>query len=95
MQCTKQPEGSVPCGYACEYLIGCEKFNNSWRQLQKSQTWWENQTIDQMTVTQTVADIFKFVADQCCHVDGQFFYTGSELARDEKFRSYATGEPAV
>ena len=84
MQCAKQLEGSVLCGYyACEYLRACGKFNNSWRQLQKFQSWWENETIDQRTITQTVADICKFVTDQCCHVDGQ--YTGSELAREEKF----------
>jgi hypothetical protein len=27
----------------------------------------------------------KFVTDQCCHVDGQFFYIGSELATEERF----------
>ena len=86
MQCAKQPEGSVLCGYyACEYLRACGKFNNSWRQLQKSQSWWEKETIDRRNITQTVADICKFVTDQCCHVDGRFFYIGSELATEERF----------
>ena len=86
MQCAKQPEGLVLYGYyACEYLKACGKFNNSWRQLQKSQSWWENETIDQRTITQIVTNICKFVTYQCCHVDGQFFYTKSELAREDKF----------
>jgi len=31
------------------------------------------------------ANICKFITDQYCHVVRQFFYTGSELAREEKF----------
>jgi len=70
MQCAKQPEGLVLCGYySSEYLRACEKFNNSWWQLQKSQSCWENKMIDQRTITPIVADICKFVTDQCCHVD--------------------------
>ena len=45
----------------------------------------EKETIDRRNIKQTVGDICKFVTDQCCHVDGQFFYIGSELATEERF----------
>ena len=52
----------------------------------------EKEMIEQRAIMQTIADICKFVTDQCCHVDGQFFYTGSELAREkfEKLRNWRT-----
>jgi len=47
------------------------------------------------TITQTIVDIYKFITDQYCPVEEQFFYTGSKLAREEKFeklRSWRTND---
>jgi hypothetical protein len=86
MQCAKQPEGSVFCGYyTCEYLRACGRYSKSWRQLKKSQWWWEREKIDHKTITRTVGDICKFVTDECCHVGGTFFYEESELGTEEKY----------
>ena len=41
--------------------------------------------MDKRIITQIVADICKFVTDECCHVGGKFFYTESELATKEKY----------
>jgi len=41
--------------------------------------------VDKRIITQIVADICKFVTDECCHVGGKFFYTESELATKEKY----------
>jgi hypothetical protein len=86
MQCAKQPEGSLLCGYyTCEYLRACGRFNQSWWQLKKSQSWWWNERIDHNTITNTIADICKFVIDECAHVGGTFFYNESNLGTDEKY----------
>jgi hypothetical protein len=84
MKCAKQPEGSVLCGYyTCEYLRAYERFSKSWRQLKKSQRWWEREKIDHKTITRIVGDICKFVMDECCHVGGTFFYDESELGTEK------------
>ena len=41
--------------------------------------------VDNSTITQIVSDICKVVTDECCHVDGKFFYAESELAMEEKY----------
>jgi hypothetical protein len=41
--------------------------------------------VDRKSITRTVADICKFVTDECGEVGGKFFYLGSEYARDPKF----------
>jgi hypothetical protein len=89
VQCTKQPPGTVVCGYyACEYLRACSRFSHSWRQLKKAQRWWEKEKIDHKSITQTIADICKFIMDSCVQVGETFFNTESELATEkyEKFR---------
>lgn len=84
--CAKQPEGSLLCGYyTCEYLRACEGYSHSWRQLKKSIGWWRRERVDHATITQTVSNICKFVTDECCHVEGTFFYAESELAMEDKF----------
>jgi hypothetical protein len=74
------------CGYyACEYLRACRHFSHSWRQLKKSLDWWRKKNVDRKSITRTVADICKFVTDECGEVGGKFFYMGNELAIDPKF----------
>ena len=86
MQCTKQPEGSLLCGYyACTYLRACEAYRRSWQLLKKSLAWWKRSRVDHSTITQTISNICKFVTDECCYVDGKFFDTDSELATEEKY----------
>ena len=86
MQCAKQPEGSVLCGYyACTYLRACGAYNRSWWQLKKSLAWWKRSRVDHSTITQTVSDICKFVTDEYCYVDGKFFTADSQLATEEKY----------
>jgi hypothetical protein len=41
--------------------------------------------VDRKSITRTVADICKFVMDECGEAGGKFFYMGSELAIDPKF----------
>ena len=41
--------------------------------------------MDKRIIDQTIADICKFVTDECCHVEGKFFYDKSELATEEKY----------
>ena len=41
--------------------------------------------MDKRIIDQTIADICKFVTDECCHVEGKFFYDKSELATKEKY----------
>ena len=41
--------------------------------------------VDNSTITQIVSDICKVVTDECCHIDGKFFYAESELAMEEKY----------
>ena len=50
----------------------------------KSQDWWQKERFDGRGITQIVADICKFVTDECCHIGGKFFYAESELAMEEK-----------
>jgi hypothetical protein len=86
MQCAKQTEGSLLCGYyACEYLRACGRFSHSWRQLKKSLGWWQKENVDKKSITRIVANICKFVMYECCEVGGNFFYMGSKLAIDPKF----------
>jgi hypothetical protein len=42
--------------------------------------------VDSRNITQTVADICKFVTDECCEVGGKFFYTESDLGMEEKYK---------
>jgi hypothetical protein len=86
MQYAKQPKGLVLCGfYTCEYLRAYDSFHQSWWQLKKVISWWRKKKVDSRDITQTVADICKFVMDECCHVGGKFFYAESELATEEKY----------
>jgi hypothetical protein len=86
-KCAKQPERSVLCGYyAYEYLRACSSYSHSMRQLKKSLEWWWKEKVDSRNITQTVADICKFVTDECCHVGGNFFYAESELGMAEKYQ---------
>jgi hypothetical protein len=79
MQCAKQPVGLVLCGYyTCGYLRACGSFHQSWWQLKKSKNWWRKEKVDIRKITQTVADICKFVMDECCLVGGNFFYAESD-----------------
>jgi hypothetical protein len=74
------------CGYyACEYLRACGSFSQSWRQLKKTLGWWQKEKVDSRNITQTVADICKFVMDECCEVGGKFFYAESDLGMAEKY----------
>ena len=41
--------------------------------------------MDKRIITQTVANICKFVTNECCHVGGKFFHDESELAMEEKY----------
>ena len=41
--------------------------------------------VDNSTITQILSDICKVVTDECCHIDGKFFYAESELAMEEKY----------
>jgi hypothetical protein len=41
--------------------------------------------VDRKSITRTVADICKFVTDECGEVGGNFFYLGSKLAIVPKF----------
>lgn len=86
MQCAKQPYGSLLCGfYACEFLRACSKYSTSWRQLKKSQQYWEKKKVDEKNHTQTVAEICKCIMDDCVDAEGKFFYAESELGSAEKY----------
>ena len=41
--------------------------------------------VDKRIITQIVADICKFVTDECCHIGGIGYYDESELATNDKF----------
>jgi len=41
--------------------------------------------VDSRNITQTVANICKFVIDECCYVGGKFFNIESELGTEEKY----------
>jgi len=41
--------------------------------------------VDSRNITQTVANICKFVMDECCYVEGKFFNAESELGTEEKY----------
>jgi hypothetical protein len=47
--------------------------------------WWEREKIDYKSITQTIADICKFIMDSCVQVGETFFNTESELATQEKY----------
>ena len=88
MQCAKQPEGSVLCGYyACDYLRHCGEYSRSWKQLKKSTGYWRRQKMDKTIIKYTISDICKFVIDECCSVDGKVFNHESELAMEPKYKS--------
>ena len=61
------------------------RYSSSWWQLKKSQGWWTKEKVDNKRITQTIADICKFVTDDCVHIGGTFFNTNSELAMEEKY----------
>ena len=85
-QCAKQPPGTLVCGYyTCEYLRACIRFSHSWCQLKKAQRWWEREKIDYNNITQTIADICKFIMDSYVQVGETFFNTENELATEEKY----------
>ena len=88
MQCAKQLDGSVLCGYyACDYLRRRREYSCSWRQLKKSTGWWRRQKVDKTIIKYTISDICKFVTDECCSVDGKVFNHESELATELKYKS--------
>ena len=41
--------------------------------------------MDSRNITQTVANICKFVTEECCYVGGKFFNIESELGTEEKY----------
>ena len=94
MQCAKQPEGSLLCGYyTCDYLRCRGEYSRSWRQLKKSLAWWRMRKVDKKIINQTIVDICKFVTDECCSVDtGSSLMTRASLQRSWSTRAYATGE---
>jgi hypothetical protein len=84
VQRTKQPYGSVLCGfYVCKYLRTCTRFSSSWRQLKKAQGWWRREKVDQ-NFRQIVVDICKFVTE-CAHEGWLLLNKESELALNPKF----------
>jgi hypothetical protein len=86
VQCSKQPHGSVLCGfYVYEYLIGCDKFSTTYRQLKRSLNWWEKTRIIHETITKTVRDICKFIIDNCVHEGASFLNKDSELGMLEEY----------
>ena len=86
MQCAKQSEGLVLCGYyTCDYLRCCGSYSRCWRQLKKSTGWWKRRKVDKTIIAQTIADIYRFVTDECRHVEGKFFYDESDLATEAKY----------
>ena len=86
VQCAKQPPvNSIMWILCCKYLRACDKYSHNWRQLKKSQGWWQKENVDHKKITQTVADICKFVMDSCMHVGRTFFNKESELARADKY----------
>jgi hypothetical protein len=87
VQCHKQPYGSNLCGfYVCEYLRACKRFNSSYRQLKKDIKWWQSEEkMNHHNLSRTVADICKFVTDQCVHEGQQFFDETGPLALEDKF----------
>lgn len=88
VQCAKQPEGSVLCGfYVCEFLRACAKYNGSWRQLKKSEDWWEKEVYTYETFSQTVADICKFFLDQCVVEGKPFFHPDTPYAVLEEYEN--------
>ena len=87
VQCAKQPHGTLVCGYyTCEYLRVCSRFSHSWRQLKKTQRWWEREKIDHKSINQTIADICKFIMDSYVKVGETFFNTESEMVTEEKYK---------
>ena len=50
--------------------------------------------MDSRNITQTVANICKFVMDECCYVEGKFFNAESELGTEkyEKLRNWRTSD---
>ena len=50
--------------------------------------------MDSRNITQTVANICKFVMDKCCYVGGKFFNAESELGTEkyEKLRNWRTSD---
>jgi hypothetical protein len=46
-------------------------------------------------ITQTIANIYKFVTDECCHVGGSFFYTESDLGMEEKYEKLCNWRTSV
>jgi hypothetical protein len=56
------------------------------RQFKKSLSWWRKKKVDSRNITQIVAGICKFVADECCEVRGKFFYAKSDLGMEEKYK---------
>jgi hypothetical protein len=45
----------------------------------------ERRKVDKTIIAQTIAEICKFVTNQCFHVEEKFFYDESELATEEKY----------
>ena len=54
---------------------------------------WRRRKVDKTIINQTIADICKFVTDECCSVDtGSSLMTRASLQRSRSTRAYATGE---
>ena len=69
--------------YTCEYLRACSRFSHSWHQLKKAQRWWEREKINYKSITQTIADICKFIMDSYVQVGQMFFNMESELVMEK------------
>ena len=57
--------------------------------------WWQKDKVDERNFTKTISDICKFLLDQCCDVNGDFFYLLSKLGTNPKFeklRQWRSGD---
>jgi hypothetical protein len=50
--------------------------------------WWRKEQTNQHCFKQTVADICKFVLDQCVHEGRAFFNKDSPLGEDSKYKKH-------